>query len=84
MNVRWGTKLFPEPKFSLFLFLNISDDQNARYEWETVTIGPSEGGNYIATASLSLQINRTLLMTEFVCYKLIINCNSKSKVNTVW
>jgi hypothetical protein len=23
-------------------------------------------------------------MTEFVCYKLIINCNSKSKVNTVW
>jgi len=43
----------------------------------TVTIGPSQGGNSIFTASLKLRLNRTILMTEFLDYKLTINCNTK-------
>ena len=43
-------------------------------------MGPSKGGNSIFSASLKLLLNRTLMMTQFLCCKLILNRNTKRKV----
>ena len=87
-NVASGTEPFPETVCSVFLFLNFDDGQTVRTERflrdnsDILAIAPPQSGNSICIAALRLRRKGTLLMTEFLYYKLIIDgsteCNESA------
>jgi hypothetical protein len=72
----------------VFLFLNFDDGQTVRTERflrdnsDILAIAPPQSGNSICIAALRLRRKGTLLMTEFLYYKLIIDgsteCNESA------